>query len=167
MATLRLKYVHSFVDKTGRARFYFRHRGKRWPLPGELGTTEFGAEYERLLRQTKNEKRKSNNIVFAPATLGYVIEQYIVSDKFTKRARSTRRIYRSLLDRLKEMAGGGLIADMREKHVRQIRKQFITASAADNVVMLIRMLWVFAKENLDMELGANPATESASANVVL
>jgi hypothetical protein len=28
MAVLRLKYVHSFVDKTGRVRYYFRHRGK-------------------------------------------------------------------------------------------------------------------------------------------
>jgi integrase len=159
MATLRLKYVHSFVDKTGRVRFYFRHRGKRWTLPGAPGTSEFGAEYERLLHQTRAEKHVSNNIVFAPTTLGYVIEQYIVSEKFTKRALSTRRIYRPLLDRLKEMAGGGLIADMREKHVRQIRKLFATASAADNVVMLIRMLWAFAKENLDMELGANPASE--------
>ena len=25
----------------GRARFYFRYRGKRWPLPGEPGTAEF------------------------------------------------------------------------------------------------------------------------------
>lgn len=25
MATMRLRYVHSFVDKTGRVRYYFRH----------------------------------------------------------------------------------------------------------------------------------------------
>jgi hypothetical protein len=46
MATLRLKYVHSFVDKTGRARFYFRYCGRRWPLPGEPGTAEFGERYD-------------------------------------------------------------------------------------------------------------------------
>jgi hypothetical protein len=159
MAVLRLRYVHDFVDrKTGRAYFYFRYRGKRWPLPGQPGTAEFTVAYDALLRQCVRAKRESN-VSFAPTTFGYVIEQYIASDKFTKRAPATRRVYRPLLDRLKESAGGGLIADMRERHVRLIRKQFTTASAADNVVMLIRMLWQFAKDKLDMELGANPAAE--------
>lgn len=88
-----------------------------------------------------------------------MIEQYIASDKFTKRAPNTQRVYRPLLDRVKEICGQGLIGDLRERHVRQVRKQFTTASAADNVVMLIRMLWAFAKDELDMELGANPAAE--------
>ena len=43
MATMKLRYVHSFVDKTGRVRFYFRHRGQRWPLPGQPGSAELGA----------------------------------------------------------------------------------------------------------------------------
>ena len=46
MATMRLRYVHSFVDRTGRVRFYFRHRGKRWPVPGEPGSAEFAASYD-------------------------------------------------------------------------------------------------------------------------
>ena len=37
MATMRLRYVHSFVDKTGRVRYYFRHRGKRSPSAGRTG----------------------------------------------------------------------------------------------------------------------------------
>ena len=48
MAALRLRDVHSFIDKTGRVRFYFRYRGKRWALPGEPGTTEFMASYDDL-----------------------------------------------------------------------------------------------------------------------
>ena len=39
LAILRLPYVHSFTDKTGRVRYYFRHRGKRWPLPGQPGSS--------------------------------------------------------------------------------------------------------------------------------
>jgi integrase len=160
MAVLRLRYVHDFVDKkTGRPYYYFRYREKRWPLPGQPGTAEFTAAYDALLRQCVRAKRADSNIAFAPATLGHVIERYVASDKFTKRAPATQRVYRPLLDRLKEIAGSGLIADMRERHVRLIRKEFTTASAADNVVMLIRMLWQFAKDKLDMELGANPAAE--------
>jgi hypothetical protein len=33
MTTVRLRYVHSFVDRHGHARYYFRIRGQRWPLP--------------------------------------------------------------------------------------------------------------------------------------
>jgi hypothetical protein len=51
MATMRLRYVHSFVDKTGRVRFYFRYRGKRWALPGEPGTPEFSECYGALRRE--------------------------------------------------------------------------------------------------------------------
>jgi integrase len=159
MAMLRLRYVHSFVDKTGRVRYYFRFSGKRWPLPGEPGTAEFTATYDALRQQYRQLRRSGSNVAFAPTTLGYVIERYTASDRFTKRAQSTQRIYRPLLDWIRKIGGLGLIADLRERHVRQIRKQFVTPSAADNVVMLIKMLWAFAKDELDMELGANPAAE--------
>jgi integrase len=158
MAMLRLRYVHSFVDKTGRVRYYFRHRGKRWPLPGEPGTAEFTSVYDALRKQCLPAKRGSN-VAFAPATMGYVIEKYRNSDKFTKRAHSTRRSYRQLLDRIEDLCGTALIADLRERHVRALRKQFSASSASDRAVMMIRLLWQFAKEDLDMELGPNPATE--------
>jgi len=48
MAIMRLRYVHSFIDKTGRVRFYFRYRGNRWPLPGEPGSSEFSSRYDEL-----------------------------------------------------------------------------------------------------------------------
>jgi integrase len=158
MATLRLSYVHSFVDKTGRVRYYFRYRGKRWPLRGEPGTGEFAAAYD-ALRQECLPVQRGSNVAFAPATMGYVIAKYRASDKLAKRARSTQRSYGQLLDRLLDLCGTALIADMRERHVRALRKQFKAPSASDRAVMMVRLLWQFAKENLDMELGPNPAAE--------
>ena len=52
-----------------------------------------------------------------------------------------------------------MIADLQERHIRQIRKRFPATSKADLAVMLLRMLWVFAKEVLAMDLGPNPAAE--------
>jgi hypothetical protein len=69
MATLRLRYVHSFVDKTGRVRFYFRYRGQRWALPGHPGTTEFTETYDALRRECLT-KPVADNIVFGPGTCG-------------------------------------------------------------------------------------------------
>jgi integrase len=158
MAMLRLRYVHSFVDKTGRVRYYFRYRGRRWPLPGEPGSAEFAARYDELCRQY-TAPRRAGNVTFGPNTLGSVIERYLGSEEFTSKAHGTRRKYRQILDRLREIGGRGLIADLREEHVREIRKRFPASSAADIAVILLSGLWTFAKEDLAMRLGANPAAD--------
>jgi integrase len=159
MAILRLRYVHSFVDKTGRVRFYFRHRGKRWPLPGEPGSAAFAACYDEL-RQQHVIAHQPNNIAFGPNTLGSVIEKYLGSEEFKSKAHNTRRQYRRILDRLKEIGGRGLIVDLREEDVRKIRKRFLPATfAADESVTLLSMLWIFAKEYLAMRLGPNPTAD--------
>src|ERR1700730_5076740 len=101
---MRLRYVHSFVDKTGRPRYYFRYRGKRWPLPGLPGSTEFAAYYDALQRQCLAEGPSSpNNIVFGLETLGSIVEKYIASGDFKSKAPATIRVYRKNLDRLKEI----------------------------------------------------------------
>jgi integrase len=158
MATMRLRYVHSFVDKTGRVRFYFRFRGQQWPLPGQPGSAEFGRRYDELRRD--HVETSQSNVAFGPNTMGSLIEKYIDSDDFKSKAHHTKRQYRRLLDRIKEICGRALIADLREEHVRQIRSRFLPHTfTADEVVMLLSILWVFAKENLAMRLGQNPATD--------
>jgi hypothetical protein len=93
--------------------------------------------------------------------LGGVIEKYLASDSrlgFLRRSQNTQRVYRRILDRLKEVAGRGIMADLREHHVRQIRQTFLpSTSQADLSVIVLRILWVFAKEELAMQLGINPA----------
>jgi integrase len=160
MATLRLRYVHAFVDKTGRVRCYFRHQGKRWPLPGEPGSTEFTARYDELRRDCIKPEPGRGNVAFGPNTLGSVIEKFLASDDFTSKAHHTRRQYRRLLDRIKELCGRALITDLREEHVREIRSRFLPATfTADSTVMLLSTLWLFAKEHLAMRLGPNPTTD--------
>jgi integrase len=160
MATMRLRYVHSFVDKTGRVRFYFRHRGEQWPLPAQPGSVEFSARYDELCRQHIEPKQGRGNVVFGPKTTGIVIERYLASEGFKSKAHHTRRQYRRLLDRIKERCGRALIVDLREDHVREIRSKFLPHTfTADEVVMLISTLWSFAKEHLAMRLGPNPTRD--------
>jgi integrase len=159
MATMRLRYVHSFVDRTGRVRFYFRYKGERWPLPGQPGSAEFSARYDEL-RLQHVALRQADNLAFGPNSLGAVIEKYIASEGFRSKAHHTRRQYRRLLGRIKEICGRALIVDLREEHVREIRSRFLPATfTADEAVMLLSMLWVFAKEHLAMRLGPNPTTD--------
>jgi hypothetical protein len=102
MATLRLRYVHAFVDKTGRTRFYFRHHGKRWPLPGAPGSAEFAARYDEL-RQEHVVVRPVSNVAFGPNTLGSVIEKHLGSEEFKSKAPNTRRQYHRIITRLQEV----------------------------------------------------------------
>ena len=92
-----------------------------------------------------------------------MIEKYLASADYTSKAPGTRRHYRVALDKLKEICGRALIADLQERHIRQIRQRFTATSKADLAVMLLRMLWVFAKEVLAMDLGPNPAAEIQKA----
>ena len=158
MVTVRLRYVHGFVDRTGRARYYFRHRGKRWPLPGSRAPPNSLARYDELRRECV-ATLDASNVAFGPGTLGSIIEKYIASGDFTSKAPATIRAYRKILDQLKEICGGALIADLHERHVREIRKRFTSTSRGDLAVMLLGMIWTYAKEVLAMDLGVNPATD--------
>ena len=158
MATLRLKYVHSFVDITGRTRFYFRHRGKRWSLPGVPGSTEFSLRYDQLRQECLSEPG-ADNVRFGHHTLGAVIEKWIGSDAFTSKAPNTQRQYRHVTDQIKQLCGRALLSDLREQHVREIRSFLPHTFTADESVMLLSSLWVFAKEDLGMQLGPNPTTD--------
>jgi hypothetical protein len=126
MAVVRLKYVHAWHDKkTGRTRYYFRYRGPVWR-----------ARIKRVrlcLRRPVSAAcaKLRPAIAYPPATLGGVIEKYLASGDYQAKSRNTQRVYRRVLDRLKEIAGRGLIADLREHHVREIRKRFLPATERD------------------------------------
>jgi len=49
MTSLRLRYVHAFVDRHGKARYYFRRHGRRVPLPDLPGSAAFNRAYEAAL----------------------------------------------------------------------------------------------------------------------
>ena len=90
MATLRLRYVHAFVDKTGRARYYSRYRGKD-PLPGEPGTSEFTERYDALCRE-RSTVMPANNVASGPGTAGFVIEKYLASGSKSAFSRMRREL---------------------------------------------------------------------------
>jgi hypothetical protein len=160
MTSIRLKYLHSFLDRFGRVHYYFRYRGNRWPLPGphEEG---FATAYDALLTEIKaNPIALKNNIAFMRGSLGWVIERFLVSPAYETRAEATKRNYRRVIDTLKQRYGTGLIKDLQPRHVKKIRNEIreaFTASAADIAISILSTLWDFADEQLSLDLpGADP-----------
>src|SRR5262245_18040973 len=158
MTEVRLKYLHSFTDRHGHVRFYFRYRGNRWPLPAphEEG---FATAYDALLVSTDNRTAKQK-VRFMQETLGWTIERFLASQSFESRAEATKKNYRRVLDLHRERYGAGRLRDLRPHHVKIIRNEIRDASTttgADIALGLISTLWNFAEEELGLQLDANPA----------
>jgi hypothetical protein len=87
--------------------------------------------------------------------MSWVITQYEASDEFKNTAASTKDVYRRIFDWLRRNYGSGVLETLREEHVRSIRNKLRDRpSAAEHTVDKIGMLWGFAKEHLEMKLGA-------------
>ena len=157
MSTLRLRYVHAFVDRHGRARHYFRWRGQRWPLPAP-GEPGFLAAYEAC--KTRIASPPPPSVRFLPGSLGWAIEQFLASPEYARRAAATKATDRRIFDELRRHAGAGLLKDLRSRHVKAIRDHFrqrFTAAIADAALARLSVIWTFADEHLQLEdIAENP-----------
>ena len=158
MTPVRLKYLHCFRDRHGRARYYFRYRGQRWPIPAP-GTEGFATAYDALLAHIKaNPLAIRHNVEFMPGSLAWAIEKFLASPLYNKRAETTKQNYRRVFDQLRRSYGTGLLRDLQPRHIRKIRNEIAAGSttAADLAMSLLSALWEFGTEQLGLELGADP-----------
>src|SRR6516162_6690350 len=159
MTGVKLKYLHCFRDRHGKARCFFRYRGQRWALPLP-GTEGFATAYDGLLSHIKaNPLLIGSNVEFMPGSLAWAIEKFLASPLYNERAETTKRNYRRVLDQLRESYGAGLLRDLQPRHIRKIRNDIAAKSTtgADIAMSLISALWEFATEQLGLdELGADP-----------
>jgi integrase len=162
MSVVRLKYVNSYRDRYGKQRHYFRKGAVKEPLLGLPGSKIFMDEYKRLLAvhaPTRATKRDNAE----PGTLSWVIAQYKASKAWEKAKPASRGIYDRLFQYLSEHYGPADFASFDEKGIRSIRNKLADKpSIADTTVRMIGRLWRFAKEHLEMELGADPTREVAN-----
>jgi integrase len=155
---IRLKYLHCFNDRHGKPHCHFRYRGQQWPLPLP-GTEGFATAYDGLLAHIKtNPFPRGSKVEFMPGSLGWAIEKFLVSPLYNKRAETTKRNYRRVLDQVREKYGAGLLRDLKPQYVRMIRDEIAETSttAADIAMGLISALWNYAADKLHLVLEADP-----------
>jgi integrase len=159
MAIKPLPYVKAYVDRHGKARHYFRRKGfASVPLPAP-GSPGFMAAYEAANTATATPAATSSIVRFLPGSLGWAIEQFTASPEFAARANKTRLTDRYILDQLRASFGAGMLRDLRDRHVKIIRDNFrqrFSTSIADAAIGRISVVWQFADQHLDLDLGANP-----------
>lgn len=155
------KYVHGFIDRHGKPRFYFRRAGfNKVPLPGLPWSPEFMEAYEEALAgqpvRVGNERVKSGS-------MHALAISYFQSPDFNLMQPRTQRVYRHIIERLckqTDRAGNkignnpaALIA--REHVIRLMAGKAATPEAAN---MIRRVLRAMMKHAIDTGVRADDPT---------
>ena len=139
------KWVQAFVDRHGRARFYFRRPGfQRVPLPGLPWSPEFMAAYEAAL----NDGPKRPEIGASrtkPGSINAVIVGLYGSTEFQGWSPETKRTRRNILERFRAEHGDKTVANLQPRHVADmIAAKAATPAAARNFKKTLAALMRFA-----------------------
>lgn len=141
MATIRLRYLHSYKDRHGRKRHYFRRGRTSIPIPGEPGTKEFSDAYHAAFRSEPAPKPKG----IVKGSFKELAMAYFGSPQFQSLAPSSRMNYRRVVEGFLVSHGDRLVAQMRREHViKIIGAKAGTPSAASVLLKRLRTLCRFA-----------------------
>ena len=134
------KYVHGFIDRHGRPRFYFRRPGfKRVALPGIPWSPEFMAAYQSALAETPRVEIGASRT--RPGTVAAAVAGYFSSSGFAALAESTRRTRRQILERFRAEHGDKGVATLGRSHVeRMVSAKAATPGTALNFLVALRAL---------------------------
>jgi integrase len=139
------RYVHAFIDRHGRGRYYFRKAGHRKvALPGLPFSTEFMDAYEAANegapRIEVGAKRSK------PGSVAAAVAGYFSSASFASGlAPTTRNTRKRILERFREQHGDKRIATLGKMHVeRMVGAKAATPGAALNFLVSLRALMRYA-----------------------
>jgi integrase len=153
------RYVHGFIDRHGKPRFYFRRPGfESRRLRGLPYSPEFMADYETAMAGQPlpvgvNKTR--------PGTMSALALSYFASPEFRTLKQSTQRAYRWIIERLCKEHGDKRAADLRRDHVVKLmaaRAQH--PGAANQLRMALRVLM---KHAIEIGLRADDPTRDVRA----
>jgi integrase len=153
------RFVHGFVDRHGKPRFYFRRPGfESKALHGLPYSAEFMSDYEAALAGqpppiAANRAR--------PGTIRALALGYFASPSFRTLRPSTQRAYRGIIERLCKDHGDKRAADLRRDHVvKLMAARAEQPGAANGLRMALR---VMMKHAIEIGLRADDPTREVRA----
>jgi integrase len=159
------KYVHGFIDRHGRPRFYFRRAGfKRVPLPGLPWSPEFMEKYQTALDETPRVEVGAAHTV--AGTVNAVVIGYFASAAFQNLAPASRQHYRGIIERFRREHGDKRIAKLERRNViAMLDGKVGTPAAARDFLGCLRLLIRYAIDiglrDSDPTLGIKPAKQKS------
>jgi integrase len=148
------KYVHGFIDRHGRPRFYFRRAGfKKIPLSGLPWSPEFMEAYEKAVSgQSASVDVGANRT--KPGSMRALAVSYFQSVAYRSMTARTQRVYRNMIERFCEKIDkkGNSFGDKRvaligrEHVVRLIASKAEKPEAANQFRKVLRAMMKHAVE---------------------
>lgn len=146
MTRIRLPYIHEFRDRHGTVRRYFRRHGRRLPLPGVPGSSEFMAAYQAALADEAPPETGADRTI--SGSVSALVVSWYSSAEFKQLADTTKTTYRGIIERFRAEHGEKPVKMLKPEHVRrQISAKADTPAAANNLLKVLRMLMRFAVED--------------------
>jgi hypothetical protein len=141
------RFMHGYVDRHGKPRWYLRRRGcPNIPLPGLPWSPEFMAAYEAALNG-QGRRREIGASRTQPGSVSALVVKFYRSAEWAGLASSTQITYRGILERFRAEHGDKPVALLQRENVRTIlARKAATPHAANNLRKLIRLLMRFAIE---------------------
>jgi len=162
MTSLRLSYVHAFVDRHGRTRHYFRRHGHRIPLPGLPGSPEFNRAYEAALAGTPPAADVGAERTIAGSVNAMAIG-YLSSATFSQLAPASQGQYRRIIETIRGQYGSHSIAKLERRHVQlMVEARAATPAAARDFLRCLRLLIAHA-----IKIGIRQDDPSAGVRIKL
>jgi integrase len=156
------KFVHGFLDRHGKPRFYFRRVGfKKVPLPGLPWSPEFMAAYEAALAGHPLQIGSSR---VKPGTLRALAVSYFASPAFRTKRPSTQYTYRNVIDQLCREHGDKRPALLQREHVVRLLAARADTPATANA--LRRSLRALMQHAVEMGIRADDPTREVRAIAV-
>jgi integrase len=153
------RYVHAFIDRQGKPRFYFRRPGfKQVPLPGLPHSTEFMDTY---LSAMAGQPLPVGANRARPGTMWALALSYFASPEFRTLRLSTQRAYRGTIERLCNEHGDKRAADLRREHVIKLMAALAEQPFAANGLRIA--LRVMMKHAIEIGLRADDPTREVRA----
>lgn len=142
------KYCQGFLDRHGRARWYFRRPGfKRVALPGLPWSPEFMAAYE-AAAQGDDGAHGAGAAKTAPGTVAALVASYYRSAEYRNLKPITQRTYRSTMEPFREQHGDKRVAALRREHIKAIVAKLADRPAvANNWLKSIKILMSYAVDS--------------------
>src|SRR5262245_37119029 len=139
------RFVHGFVDRHGKPRFYFRRPGfRRMTLRGLPYSPEFMRDYEAAMAEQPLPVGVDRA---CPGTMQAVALSYFASPEFRTLRQSTQRAYRWTIERLCREHGDKRAALLRREHIVRLMAAHADRPATANALrMALRVMMRHAVE---------------------
>jgi integrase len=134
------KFVQAFIDRHGKARFYFRRAGsKSVPLPGLPWSPEFMAAYELAMEATTGQPEvgaaRTN-----PGSINALVVSYYKSDEWNRLTPETQKTRRRIVEHFRIKHGGKRVALLQRDHIHNMLDDIEGIFAKRHWLMAVRAL---------------------------